>query len=130
MPAGARPRRYTGREPRYGYRSSGRALSSVKAARSTRVASIGGWLRRVVSRFGRDRRWISDGSERTRHDAIVRERLVVPRREATSLVEAANRLGVSVQTVRRRVKRGQLDAAYDARGHISRVYLDEQGESK
>lgn len=88
------------------------------------MRSIGGWVRRVLSRVGRDRRWISDASERVRHDAIVRERLDVPIRQAMSVVQAADRLGVTVQTIRRRVKRGDLDAECDARGRIARVYLD------
>ena len=63
---------------------------------------------------GVDRRWISDPEERERHANIVAERLELDTRQSgeVSLAEAAERLGVSIGTVRRRAKRGQLQGAY------------------
>ena len=63
---------------------------------------------------GIDRRWISDPRERERHANIVAERLELDARQPgeVSLAEAAERLGVTIGTVRRRAKRGQLTGAY------------------
>jgi len=63
---------------------------------------------------GLDRRWISDPQERERHADIVAERLELDTRQPgeVSLAEAAERLGVTIGTVRRRAKRGQLRGAY------------------
>lgn len=63
---------------------------------------------------GLDRRWISDLDERERHAEVVAERLDLdPAVSGTvSVAEAARRLGVSTATVRRRAKRGQLEAVY------------------
>lgn len=84
------------------------------------------WLRRRLAVFGRDRRWISDGHERDRHEAILRVRLA--RKQPVSVSKAAKRLGVSAQTVRRRVKSGRLSAEYDPSGRIAGVYL--RGDEK
>ena len=74
---------------------------------------------------GLDRRWIADPEERERHEGIVAERLDLDVREPgeVSLAEAAERLGVSIGTIRRRAKRGQLQAAY-RNGRLTGVILD------
>jgi hypothetical protein len=73
--------------------------------------------------FGR--RWIKDPDERDRHAEIVAERLELDTRQPgeVSLAAAADRLGVSIGTVRRRAKRGQLQAAY-RNGRLTGVILD------
>jgi hypothetical protein len=72
-----------------------------------------------------ERRWIKDDEERDRHAEVVAERLDVDTRQPgeVSLAEAADRLGVSIGTVRRRAKRGQLQAAY-RNGRLTGVILD------
>jgi excisionase family DNA binding protein len=72
-----------------------------------------------------ERRWISDPKERVRHSAVVAERLDldVEQRGAVSVAEAARRLGVSVSTVRRRARAGQLNGAY-RRGRLTGVILE------
>ena len=74
---------------------------------------------------GLDRRWIADPDERERHDSIVAERLDLDMREPgeVGLAEAAERLGVSVGTIRRRAKRGQLKAAH-RNGRLTGVILE------
>ena len=59
-----------------------------------------------------ERRWIPDDVERQRHAELVVERLSSPPQEGpvVRLAEAAERLGVSVSTVRRRIQRGELQA--------------------
>ena len=59
-----------------------------------------------------ERRWIPDDAERQEHAAIVAERLQPERSDGPvlRLAEAAERLGVSVSTVRRRIQRGELRA--------------------
>jgi hypothetical protein len=59
-----------------------------------------------------ERRWIPDHSERERHAEIVAERLDLSEDGHDDLATAAERLGVSVTTVRRRVKRGELQGVY------------------
>jgi hypothetical protein len=59
-----------------------------------------------------ERRWIPDAAERQRHDDIVAERLELPEDHHLDLTTAAARLGVTVDTVRRRVKRGELEGVY------------------
>jgi excisionase family DNA binding protein len=74
---------------------------------------------------GFERRWISDPEERERHAAVVAERLDLNADEpgSVSVAEAAERLGVSASTVRRRVKSGQLKGAYRD-GRLTGVILD------
>lgn len=71
-----------------------------------------------------ERRWIPDDVERARHAAVVAERL---RPAAPGPVvrpaEAAERLGVSVSTVRRRVQRGELEAVF-RNGRMTGVILE------
>jgi excisionase family DNA binding protein len=64
--------------------------------------------------FAFERRWISDPDERTRHAEIVAERLDEEAKQAgeVTVAQAAERLGVSVSTVRRRARSGQLKGAY------------------
>lgn len=59
-----------------------------------------------------ERRWIPDDMERQQHAAIVAERLhpAQPDGPVVRLAEAAERLGVSVSTIRRRIRRGELRA--------------------
>jgi excisionase family DNA binding protein len=59
-----------------------------------------------------ERRWIPDDVERQEHAAIVVERLhpAQPDGPVVRLTEAAERLGVSVSTIRRRIQRGELQA--------------------
>ena len=73
-----------------------------------------------------ERRWIPDPDERKRHATIVAERLELDTSQPgeVTLAEAAERLGVSVGTVRRRAKRGQLEAAYHQNGRLRGVILD------
>jgi len=59
-----------------------------------------------------ERRWIPDHTERQRHAEIVAERLDLSGDGQHDLATAAERLGVSVATVRRRVKRGDLEGVY------------------
>jgi hypothetical protein len=61
-----------------------------------------------------ERRWIPDQKERVRHTAVVAERLDLDMEQPgeVSVADAATRLGVSVSTVRRRAKAGQLKGAY------------------
>jgi len=62
-----------------------------------------------------ERRWIPDPDERERHAEIVADRLDLAEPESdghVALAAAANRLGISVSTVRRRIKRGELEGVY------------------
>ncbi|HET7581650.1 MAG TPA: hypothetical protein VFL75_02715 [Candidatus Limnocylindria bacterium] len=62
-----------------------------------------------------ERRWIPDPDERERHAEIVADRLELAEPESdghVALAAAANRLGISVTTVRRRIKRGELEGVY------------------
>jgi hypothetical protein len=59
-----------------------------------------------------ERRWIPDGAERQQHAAIVADRLELPENGSVDLPSAAARLGVTVGTVRRRVRRGELEGVY------------------
>ena len=61
-----------------------------------------------------ERRWIPDDAERERHAEIVADRLELNTRQPgeVSLADAATQLGVTVGTIRRRVKRGELKAVY------------------
>ena len=72
-----------------------------------------------------ERRWIPDDDERQRHAEVVAERLAPD--PAPSVVvrvtEAAKRLGVSASTVRRRVKRGELEGFYED-GRMTGVVLE------
>jgi excisionase family DNA binding protein len=72
-----------------------------------------------------ERRWIPDDAERERHADVVAERLgeVSSERPVLRLEEAADRLGVSVSTVRRRIQRGELEAA-PLDGRTTGVVLD------
>ena len=72
-----------------------------------------------------ERRWIPDDAERQEHAAVVAERLALPQRAApiVRVAEAAQRLGVSVSTVRRRVKRGELEAVFQ-NGRMTGIVLE------
>jgi DNA invertase Pin-like site-specific DNA recombinase len=62
-----------------------------------------------------ERRWIPDPDERERHAEIVADRLELAEPESdghVALAAAANRLGISVTTVRRRITRGELEGVY------------------
>lgn len=59
-----------------------------------------------------ERRWIPDHRERQRHAEIVSERLELSEDGYLDLAAAAERLGVTVATVRRRVKRGELEGVF------------------
>jgi hypothetical protein len=63
--------------------------------------------------FAFERRWIADPDERARHQEIVAERLELEEPDGhVDLATAATQLGVTVATVRRRVKRGELEGVY------------------
>ena len=79
--------------------------------RQERAVSAG---KRRFHGFAFERRWIGDAAERERHAGTVASRLdldVGPHGEMT-ISQAAERLGVSVSTVRRRVRRGELDGVH------------------
>ena len=60
-----------------------------------------------------ERRWISDQAERVRHEKIVADRLDLDDGDGhLELADAAHRLGISVSTVRRRVRSGKLEGVY------------------
>jgi hypothetical protein len=73
-----------------------------------------------------ERRWISDPEERQHHATIVAERLDLDSRQPgeVPLTEAAEQLGVSVATIRRRAKRGQLEGVHHPNGRLRGVILD------
>lgn len=91
-------------------------------SRQQRIADAG---KRSFHGHAFERRWISDQEERVRHAAIVSDRLDldVEQPGAVSVAEAAERLGVSASTVRRRAKNGQLKGAYRS-GRLTGVILD------
>lgn len=96
----------------------------------TEILRIANWIRRMLARRGRDRRWISDPAERDSHDRLVTQRLHHPRDtsdEGLSVADAARQLNITPRTVRRRVKRGELRAEHDSVGRISSVYLTGEG---
>ena len=72
-----------------------------------------------------ERRWIPDDVERQQHAELVVERLnpPPPPGAVVRLAEAAERLGVSVSTVRRRIQRGELQAVF-ANGRMTGVILE------
>lgn len=72
-----------------------------------------------------ERRWIPDDAERKRHAAVVAERLdlALPESPVVRVAEAAERLGVSASTVRRRVQRGELQAVFQ-NGRMTGVILE------
>ncbi|HET7521112.1 MAG TPA: hypothetical protein VFK61_06205 [Candidatus Limnocylindria bacterium] len=80
-----------------------------------------------------ERRWISDHRERARHAEIVAERLEITDEgvtdaqadDGTPLATAARRLGVTVDTVRRRVRRGDLEGIYRGRRLVGVVMAPE-----
>ncbi len=79
--------------------------------RSDRTAAAG---KRRFHGHAFERRWIPDDAERERHAEIVADRLELNTRQPgeVSLADAATQLGVTVGTIRRRVKRGELKAVY------------------
>jgi excisionase family DNA binding protein len=83
------------------------AVGSVMRQRHTVAAG-----RRRYHGGAFERRWIPDEAEREQHAEVVAERLseVSSERPVVRLAEAADRLGVSVSTVRRRIQRGELEA--------------------
>jgi excisionase family DNA binding protein len=93
-----------------------------RIARQERAVAAG---KRRFHGFAFERRWISDPDERTRHAAIVAERLVQEGMQPgeVTVAQAAERLGVSVSTVRRRAKSGQLRGAYRG-GRLTGVILE------
>jgi excisionase family DNA binding protein len=72
-----------------------------------------------------ERRWIPDEDERQRHAEVVAERLnpEPPSGPVVRVAEAAERLGVSVSTVRRRIQRGELEAVF-VDGRMTGVILE------
>lgn len=72
-----------------------------------------------------ERRWIPDDAERVQHAAVVAERLGISAgaRPVVRVADAAQRLGVSVSTVRRRVKRGELEAVFQ-NGRMTGIILE------
>ena len=72
-----------------------------------------------------ERRWIPDDAERQVHADVVAERLGQSPSEGpvVRVAEAAERLGVSVSTVRRRVQRGELQAVMEG-GRMTGVILE------
>ena len=72
-----------------------------------------------------ERRWIPDDEERQLHADVVAERLGQSPSEGpvVRVAEAAERLGVSVSTVRRRVQRGELQAVMEG-GRMTGVILE------
>jgi excisionase family DNA binding protein len=103
---------------------SGAALIAIGAiTRQQRAVAAG---KRRFHGHGFERRWISDQQERERHAVIVADRLDldVELPGAVSVADAAERLGVSVSTVRRRAKSGQLKGAYRG-GRLTGVVLGE-----
>lgn len=72
-----------------------------------------------------ERRWISDDDERQRHAEVVAERLNLepPASPVLRVPEAAERLGVSVSTVRRRIHRGELQGVFTD-GRMTGVILE------
>ena len=103
---------------------SGAALIAIGVI-TRQQRAVGAGKRRFHGQ-GFERRWISDQDERARHAVIVADRLDldVELPGAISVAEAAQRLGVSVSTVRRRAKSGQLKGAYRG-GKLTGVVLDE-----
>ena len=81
--------------------------------------------RRQIHGHARERRWIPDDEERARHDAIVAERLGISptARPEVRVADAAERLGVSASTVRRRVQRGELEGVFRD-GRMTGVVLE------
>jgi excisionase family DNA binding protein len=103
---------------------SGAALIAIGViTRQQRAVAAG---KRRFHGNGFERRWISDPQERERHAVIVADRLDldVELPGAVSVADAAERLGVSVSTVRRRAKSGQLKGAYRG-GRLTGVVLGE-----
>jgi hypothetical protein len=91
-------------------------------SRRDRTVAVG---KRRFHGFAFERRWISDHADRERHAAVVADRLELDVREPgeVTLAEAAERLGVTIGTVRRRAKRGRLQGAY-RNGRLAGIVLD------
>ena len=72
-----------------------------------------------------ERRWIPDDDERQRHADVVADRLgqIPPDGPVVRVADAAQRLGVSVSTVRRRAQRGELHAVLED-GRLTGVILE------
>jgi hypothetical protein len=96
------------------------AIGSV--IRSDRTVAAG---KRRYHGHAFERRWIRDADQRERHAEAVADRLELDTRQPgeVSLSDAADRLGVTIGTVRRRAKRGKLQAAYRD-GRLTGVILD------
>jgi len=77
--------------------------------RQERAVSAG---RRRFHGHAFERRWIPDPVERANHAEIVAERLDLDPSGHLGLDAAAARLGVTVTTVRRRVRAGKLAGVY------------------
>jgi excisionase family DNA binding protein len=90
--------------------------------RQRRIADAG---KRSFHGHAFERRWIPDQDERVRHADIVADRLDIDVEPpgTVSVAEAAERLGISVSTVRRHAKSGRLKGAYRA-GRLTGVILD------
>ena len=97
-------------------------LAIGSAFRQQRTAAAG---KRRFHGQAFERRWIPDDLERQRHAELVVERLnpLPPAEPVVRVAEAAERLGVSVSTVRRRIKRGELQAIFSD-GHMTGVILE------
>lgn len=103
--------------------AGGGVLIAIGAiARQKRIVAAG---KRRFHGQAFERRWISEPEERERHASIVAERLDLDAVQpgGVSVAEAAERLGVSVSTVRRRAKSGQLTGAYRD-GRLTGVILE------
>lgn len=114
----------------------GLALMAVgRILRQRQVADAG---KRQFHGRAFERRWIGDHQERARHAEIVAERLDLAEAQAdgekgtaqepdggTPLAIAAERLGVTVDTVRRRVRRGDLEGIYRGRRLVGVVMAPE-----
>lgn len=81
--------------------------------------------KRQIHAHARERRWIPDDEERERHAAVVATRLGISAaaRPEMRVAEAAERLGVSASTVRRRVQRGELEGVFRD-GRMTGVLLE------
>jgi excisionase family DNA binding protein len=97
------------------------AIGSV--LRQQRTVAAG---KRRFHGHARERRWIPDDAERERHAEVVTSRLAISaaaRPEELRVAEAAERLGVSASTVRRRVQRGELVGVFQ-NGRMTGVVLE------
>jgi excisionase family DNA binding protein len=97
-------------------------LAIASITRQQRTAAAG---KRRFHGKAFERRWIPDDGERQRHAEVVAERLGQSPVDGPVLrvAEAAERLGVSASTVRRRVQRGELEGVFRD-GRMTGVVLE------